>query len=87
MFRECTSLTTAPALPATTLADSCYKQMFIRCSNLNYVKALFTDMSANNCVWGWLRNVLPIGTFVKNANATWNILDAGIPSGWTVETA
>ena len=86
MFIDCTSLTIAPALPATTLAPYCYSQMFIRCSNLNYVKALFTDMSAKNCVWGWLRNVSTVGTFVKNSAATWNILDAGIPSGWTVQS-
>ena len=28
MFRSCTGLTTAPALPATTLASSCYQYMF-----------------------------------------------------------
>jgi hypothetical protein len=31
MFQSCTGLTTAPALPATTLADSCYYQMFSNC--------------------------------------------------------
>ena len=86
MFHNCTSLTQSPTLPAITLAPSCYQQMFTGCTKLNYVKALFTDMSANNCVWSWLRNVSTIGTFVKNASATWNILDAGIPSGWTVQT-
>ena len=86
MFHNCTSLTQSPALPAITLAPSCYQQMFTGCTKLNYVKALFTDMSAKNCIWSWLRNVSTIGTFVKNANATWNILDAGIPSGWTVQT-
>ena len=85
MFHNCTSLAQSPTLPAITLAPSCYQQMFTGCTKLNYVKALFTDMSANNCVWSWLRNVSTIGTFVKNASATWNILDAGIPSGWTVE--
>ena len=34
MFRECTSLTTAPELPATTLADYCYEYMFYGCSSL-----------------------------------------------------
>ena len=87
MLSGCSSLTTAPELPATTLADSCYYNMFYNCSKLNYVKAMFTDISAQNCVNYWLSNVSPTGTFVKNANATWTNEQAGIPSGWTVQTA
>lgn len=34
MFYDCTNLTTAPELPATTLAESCYGNMFERCTNL-----------------------------------------------------
>ena len=34
MFNGCSSLTTAPELPATTLADSCYDDMFQNCSAL-----------------------------------------------------
>ena len=34
MFFRCTGLTAAPALPATTLAVSCYYNMFRGCSNL-----------------------------------------------------
>jgi len=34
MFQGCTSLTTAPELPATTLATSCYRQMFHGCTSL-----------------------------------------------------
>lgn len=34
MFRGCTSLTTAPALPATTLARYCYQSMFYDCYSL-----------------------------------------------------
>lgn len=34
MFSGCTSLTTAPELPATTLADFCYYNMFYGCTNL-----------------------------------------------------
>lgn len=34
MFRGCTSLTTAPSLPATTLADSCYYSMFYGCTSV-----------------------------------------------------
>ena len=34
MFKDCTSLTTAPELPATTLADKCYSYMFKGCTSL-----------------------------------------------------
>jgi len=34
MFLNCTSLTSAPALPATVLADKCYFRMFFGCSGL-----------------------------------------------------
>ena len=34
MFRGCTSLTTAPSLPATTLAASCYSYMFNGCTSI-----------------------------------------------------
>ena len=34
MFKDCTSLTTAPALPATTLAPYCYEAMFEGCTSL-----------------------------------------------------
>ena len=34
LFQGCTSLTTAPALPATTLATNCYLRMFYNCSSL-----------------------------------------------------
>ena len=34
MFQNCTALTKAPKLPATTLANSCYRYMFNGCSSL-----------------------------------------------------
>ena len=34
MFWNCTSLTQAPELPATTLANNCYNGMFDRCVSL-----------------------------------------------------
>ena len=37
MFMGCTSLTWAPALPATTLADKCYCRMFHSCSGLTSI--------------------------------------------------
>ena len=34
MFRDCTALTTAPALPATKLTHGCYRGMFYGCTSL-----------------------------------------------------
>ena len=87
MFQGCTSLTTAPELPATALATGCYNAMFSGCSKLNYIKAMFTDISAQNCLTNWLNSVSPTGTFVKNSAATWTNEQVGIPTGWTVQTA
>ena len=49
MFRDCTSLTTAPKLPATTLANNCYKSMFFDCTSLTTVHGLPATTLANNC--------------------------------------
>ena len=87
MFQNCTSLTTAPALPATTLAYSCYHSMFQGCTSLNYVKMLATDISASNCLYYWVQNVAPTGTFIKHPDANIPTGIGGIPTGWTVETA
>ena len=37
MFKDCTSLTTAPELPATTLTDYCYDHMFYGCTSLTSI--------------------------------------------------
>ena len=88
MFDGCGSLTVAPELPATTLANACYIQMFGGCTSLNYIKCLATDISATNCTYNWVNGVAPTGTFVKNPNMTsWTTGDSGIPSGWTVQDA
>ena len=49
MFCDCTALTQAPALPATTLADYCYYAMFQRCTSLTQAPALPATTLASNC--------------------------------------
>ena len=88
MFNNCSSLVQAPELLATTLQFNCYSNMFRGCSELNYVKAMFiTNQRLDTYLQQWLKNVSPTGTFVKNKDATWSNTDAGIPTGWTVQTA
>lgn len=87
MFYGCKSLTQAPELPATTLSSYCYYCMFYNCSKLNYIKAMFTTdpSSLSNYTSSWVSGVSGTGTFVKNKNATWDVIgDDGIPLGWTV---
>jgi hypothetical protein len=49
MFRNCTSLTTAPSLPATTLASYCYYYMFRNCTSLTTAPSLPATTLANYC--------------------------------------
>ena len=49
MFYGCTSLTTAPVLPATTLAESCYQEMFQNCTRLATAPALPATTLAEHC--------------------------------------
>jgi hypothetical protein len=86
MFKNCTSLTTAPELPAHILADGCYKEMFVGCSKLNYVKMLALNTDATECLSNWLSGVASNGTFVKNSeNNSLPSGESGIPIGWTEE--
>ena len=84
MFNGCTNLTTAPVLPATTLANKCYYQMFAGCRNLNYIKCLATDISATDCTNFWVYNVQTTsGTFVTPSSTNWSTGVSGIPTNWT----
>lgn len=49
MFQSCTSLITAPSLPATKLSDLCYRAMFNKCSNLTTAPALPATILTKQC--------------------------------------
>ena len=49
MFQNCTSLTSAPELPATTLANYCYANMFQNCTSLTSAPELPATTLANFC--------------------------------------
>ena len=49
MFYGCTSLTQAPALPATTLAEACYFSMFYDCTSITQAPALPATTLASDC--------------------------------------
>lgn len=78
MFKDCTSITTAPVLPSPT---SRYYGMFSGCINLNYVKCLATDGGSTY----WMNGVQTVeGTFVKAPGAVWQRGVNGIPENWTI---
>lgn len=85
MFQGCTALTKSPDLPALTLLSNSYEYMFVSCSKLASIKMLATDVSASNCLLGWVNAIKSSGTFYKNKDATWTTTGiSGVPSGWTV---
>ena len=49
MFSGCTSLTTAPSLPATTLTDYCYNYMFSGCTSLTTAPSLPATTLTYSC--------------------------------------
>ena len=51
LFENCTSLETAPELPATTLSSNCYGAMFRGCTNLTVAPHLPATTLAENCYW------------------------------------
>ena len=88
MFYGCSSLTTAPELPAKFLYSGCYEYMFYNCTNLNYIKCLAISISASNCTTNWVNGVASSGTFTKAASMSdWTTGSDGIPEGWTVQNA
>ena len=88
MFNGCTSLTTAPELPATTLTHQCYQSMFEGCTSLNSITCLATNIPVSNCTKNWVYNIAANSTFTKATSMTsWTEGINGIPSGWTVQDA
>jgi hypothetical protein len=55
LFEGCTSLTQAPELPATTLAEGCYQYMFFGCTSLTEAPELPATTLAEYCYLGMFR--------------------------------
>ena len=56
MFWDCTSLTQAPELPATTLANMCYQGMFHGCTSLTQAPALPATTLVKSCYYQMFYN-------------------------------
>ena len=62
LFYGCSVLTSAPELPATTLAESCYQGMFSGCVKLSSVTMLAPSdqiTSVSDCCKDWLKDAGP----------------------------
>ena len=62
MFYGCSRLTTAPSLPATTLAPRCYGSMFYGCSSLTTAPLLPATTLADSCYGSMFRNCSKLTT-------------------------
>jgi hypothetical protein len=51
MFRNCTSLTKAPALPAESVSEGCYSNIFKGCSSLTQAPELPATTLARTCYY------------------------------------
>lgn len=84
MFINNKNLTESPVLPALTLNNYSYRWMFEGCTSLNEVTMLATNVTASNCLDGWLNGVSATGTLYKNS-ALEDVSTLGIPQGWEVK--
>lgn len=83
MFEGCSQLTTAPELPATTLASGCYADMFLRCSSLASIDASFSAWNPTSATSGWVNGVAASDTFTC-PDALLDVRGVNnIPEGWT----
>ena len=62
MFYNCTNLTAAPVLPATTLATYCYYNMFNNCTNLTTAPALPATTLTDKCYISMFKNCTNLTT-------------------------
>ena len=75
MFINCSNLTSAPVLPAETLEDCCYSEMFYGCKKLSTVTMLASsDQITNKSAYSyWLYDA---GTDKTVTSRTLKVMDA-----------
>ena len=86
MFNNCKSLTTAPSLPATTLANNCYNFMFGGCTSLTTAPALPATTLANNCYDSMFNNCTSLQVYSSSGTGhtkAWRIPTSGSASSYT----
>ena len=85
MFKNCTSLLTAPVIRYSTVGNRDFQQTFYGCNSLIYICCLSTGSEGSYGFQNWTSEIYnQDGTFVKSPQATWPIGGGYIPDGWTV---
>ena len=93
MFKGCTSLTIAPELPATNLANNCYDGMFNDCTSLTTAPVLPATNLKVNCYQNMfngctkLNYIKCLATDISAYNCTYNWVDGVAPTGTFVKAA
>ena len=88
MFRGCTSLTTAPSLPATTLAENCYGYMFNGCTSLTTAPALPATTLAEDCYDSMFNGCTSLQVYSSSGTGhtkAWRIPTSGRASSYTYQ--
>ena len=89
MFYNCKSLTTAPELPATTLANNCYQSMFSNCKSLTTAPSLPATTLANYCYQSMFYNCKSLQVYSSSGpghTKAWRIPTSGSASSYTSQS-
>ena len=70
LFSDCTSLTSAPELPATTLSEYCYYSMFNNCTNLTSTPSLPATTLSYGCYMDMFTNCQSLFTIPEISAST-----------------
>ena len=65
LFADCTTLTVAPELPTTTLADYCYSLMFANCTSLTTTPKLPATTLVNGCYYSMFNGCTSLTTVLE----------------------
>ena len=79
-----TNIRNTPVLPAQTLKEECYVQLFASCNDFSSVTSYANNISATSCLENWMNGVKSSGTFHNLGTASYPRSASGVPSGWTI---
>ena len=82
MFCGCSSLKTAPELPAEHLVLACYEPLFEGCEKIDHVKVGFTEWGDGYMTRWWLDGTATEGSFEGPENLEAKYGSNYIPEGW-----
>lgn len=85
LFYQCTELTSAPSLPATTITKNCYQYMFYACTNLITIPRLPATSMKSYCyanMFQWCTQLKLSSTETSDYTQAYRL-----PTEWTGSTA